>query len=112
MCKQDAPLNRIIAEADKGYPEPGFIGLYWDPDRSEARTEDDVTETDDTLALFLAREIASVSRGMPFEKGLAEAAKAVRQAMDDLEDVASALEAAYRREISTGPLPGMEAHHG
>ena len=83
----DKLLNEIIAVANGAYPD-GKVAEYWENGASQAVD----TRAGDTLALFVAREIADAVRGeTDKEAAYFRAAAAMRSAARELEGVADAL---------------------
>ena len=76
-------LSEIIAIADRAYPD-GLVQAYFDhPDRNHG----------DTLAEFIIRELQDAYDAEAGDKDqLSEAARVIRRARDELDQVLAALE--------------------
>ena len=98
MAPRDKTLNQIIGIADACYGE-GEIGRCWNSAKSAPLpgAEAEIA-AGDTLALFLARELADVCEGEGLLDGLREASIAVDKAANQLLSLAAHLEAAARAE--------------
>ena len=87
-------LNRLIKIAAEGYAD-GIIASYWNDEESRAVD----TDSGDTLALFLTREISEVCEGEPtLLRMLATAEIAVSAAAYELQELAEHLAKAARAE--------------
>lgn len=82
-------LNMLISRAASVYPE-AYVLQYWDLEKQEPRLN---PIGGDTLALFIAQEIAETyDPGSAESAQIAVAVKVMRSAADDLNAVAFAIE--------------------
>ncbi len=90
-------INKLIAAAASVYPE-AYVLNYWD---AESREPKENSDGGDTLAFFIARELADTYDGAATDmKKIETAARKMREAANDLQAVADAL---------TGLKPGDTA---
>ena len=81
-------LNQVVCRAASVYPD-GYVLAYWDMDREMPKKN---PEAGDTLAEFIARELADTYDPEASDsEQIATAVKAMQSASDDLQAVAEAL---------------------
>lgn len=84
-------LNEIMTVASQAYDADGVIMACWDPVRQRARKKP-LHGYGDTLALFICRELAETfDPDAASAEQLAEAARMIQRAADELNRVACAL---------------------
>lgn len=91
-------LNAIIELVDKYYPNAKHVVIgYWDSERQRVRVHHP-NSLDDTLALFLVRELKDTYDADKDDKEqLAEAVRVVKRAEGELAAVRKALEEAQKK---------------
>lgn len=95
LTDEQKTLNKTIAVASAGYSGDGEVLMYWD--RRKARAVD--TQSGDTLALFVAREISDACEGETnLQLSLECAERAISSAAYQLETLADHLAFMARKE--------------
>ena len=83
---RDPVLNKIMKVVNDAYPD-GMVSLYW----NNAKSESVDSQSGDTLALFIAREVGECCGGFDYREGLYEAIRVVGNAAAELDRVVAAL---------------------